>query len=168
MSINFDPTRVGTATPLSGIDSGSNDIQALKGSVSFVPDVKTAEASGSVSLPAPTRSIVDVDMSSFVGIPTPGADMLALLSELSDEQRRANREQVFAHFYYISGPHSYQQVAVDTIFKKECLDRVETREIVGIRPQRGNLFRQCPRADSQIVRLSGCIDVRENHMVCCG
>ena len=77
-------------------------------------------------------------------------------------------KELFAHFYNISGPHSYQQVAVDTIFKKECLDRVETREIVGIRPQRGNLFRQCPRADSQIVRLPGCIDVRENHMVRCG
>ena len=25
-------------------------------------------------------------------------------------------KQVFAHFYYISGPHSYQQVAVHTIF----------------------------------------------------
>ena len=74
-------------------------------------------------------------------------------------------KELFAHFYNISGPHSYQQVAVDTIFKKKCLDRIETRELVGIRTECRDLFRQSPGADSQIVRLTSRVNVSEDHMV---
>ena len=50
-------------------------------------------------------------------------------------------EELFSNIYNVSGPHSYQQVAVDTIFKKKCLDRIKTREIVGIGSECRDLFR---------------------------
>ena len=38
-------------------------------------------------------------------------------------------EELFSNIYNVSGPHSYQQVTLCTIFKQKVLDFVKSREI---------------------------------------
>lgn len=95
MSINFEP-KINSTQEVPGFDNDISKISLTEKTDFVVPNVKMIEGSPFVNLPTPIKSIADVDMSAFVGIPSPGADVLALLSDLADEQRRANREQMMA------------------------------------------------------------------------
>ena len=123
MSINLD-TRVNLTSALGGLDDGSLGINKSKSLRINIPDVKPQEGAAQFGLPQPCKSIADVDMSAFVGIPSPGADMMALLSELSDDQRRANREQIMAS----------TQVAVETIKDQAQMmrDQAVTNLVMGL------------------------------------
>ena len=76
-------------------------------------------------------------------------------------------KQIFAYFYYISGAHSYQQIAVDTIFQNKFFDLIERSQIVSFCAQRLDSFSNIPRTDSQRIRFPGRVNIRQDHFIRC-
>ena len=64
-------------------------------------------------------------------------------------------KELFSNIYNVSGPHSYQQVTLCTIFKQKVLDFVESREIFARSTVLGDQFLQVCGGNSEVVSLSG-------------
>ena len=77
-------------------------------------------------------------------------------------------EELFSNIYNVSGPHSYQQVTLCTIFKQKVLDFVESREIFARSTDLRDQFLQVCGGNSEVISLSGCINISKNDMICQG
>ena len=75
-------------------------------------------------------------------------------------------KELFSNIYNVSGPHSYQQVTLCTIFKQKVLDFVESREIFARSAEFPDLFLKISGGDAEVIGLTGCINICKDYVVC--
>ena len=68
----------------------------------ILPDIKPDNAALLPTLSAPTHAFSAADLKNFVGIPSLGATILALTSEIADQQRRAAGDQRTLQTKYVA------------------------------------------------------------------
>ena len=94
----FDPLSILNAAE--GVQSG----RRVSSDADVVPVAPTtASTSNAVGVPPLTNPVCNLDLSGFVALPSMGANVLALIQETADEQRRANNEARFAEAQNIVG-----------------------------------------------------------------